>query len=71
MVRRIKNTELREEFEALGFADVACFRASGNVVPSSCEGGSEAKLREPRSKRGLGEALGSRSAGLPAQRPPI
>ncbi len=30
--RRIKNDELRAEFEALGFADVATFRASGNVI---------------------------------------
>jgi uncharacterized protein (DUF1697 family) len=30
--RRIKNDDLRREFEALGFADVACFRASGNVI---------------------------------------
>ncbi|MFL5901155.1 MAG: DUF1697 domain-containing protein [Solirubrobacterales bacterium] len=30
--RRIKNEELRSEFETLGFADVACFRASGNVI---------------------------------------
>ena len=29
--RRIKNEELRREFEALGFEDVATFRASGNV----------------------------------------
>jgi uncharacterized protein (DUF1697 family) len=30
--RRIKNEQLREEFEALGLTEVACFRASGNVV---------------------------------------
>jgi len=30
--RRIKNDDLRQEFEALGFVDVACFRASGNVI---------------------------------------
>ncbi len=54
--RRIKNTELREEFEGLGFADVACFRASGNVV-FVAEGGSEAKLAE-QIEAGLGEALG-------------
>jgi uncharacterized protein (DUF1697 family) len=41
--RRIKNDELRREFEALGFADVACFRASGNVV-FSVEEGDEAVL---------------------------
>jgi uncharacterized protein (DUF1697 family) len=36
--RRIKNDELRREFEALGFADVTCFRASGNVIFSAEEG---------------------------------
>ncbi|HEX3608146.1 MAG TPA: DUF1697 domain-containing protein [Solirubrobacterales bacterium] len=54
--RRIKNDELRNEFEALGFADVACFRASGNVVFGS-EEGDEAKLTA-RIEAGLGEALG-------------
>lgn len=54
--RRIKNEELRAEFEALGFADVACFRASGNVV-FSAKGGSEAKLTG-EIEAGLGEALG-------------
>jgi uncharacterized protein (DUF1697 family) len=53
--RRIKNTELTEEFEALGFVDVACFRASGNVV-FSAKGG-EAKLTD-QIEAGLGEALG-------------
>jgi len=54
--RRIKNEELRAEFETLGFAVVACFRASGNVV-FAAEDGSEAKLAE-RIEAGLGEALG-------------
>lgn len=53
--RRIKNEELRAEFEALGFTDVACFRASGNVVFSAK--GSAAKLTD-RIEAGLGEALG-------------
>jgi uncharacterized protein (DUF1697 family) len=53
--RRIKNEELRAEFEALGFAEVACFRASGNVV-FTAKGG-EAKLRK-QIEAGLGEALG-------------
>ncbi len=53
--RRIKNEELRAEFETLGFADVACFRASGNVVFSTK--GSEAKLTG-EIEAGLGEALG-------------
>jgi uncharacterized protein (DUF1697 family) len=54
--RRIKNTELRAEFEELGFAEVACFRASGNVVFAAGDGG-EAKLTE-RIEAGLGDALG-------------
>jgi uncharacterized protein (DUF1697 family) len=53
--RRIKNEELRTEFETLGFADVACFRASGNVVFGAK--GSEAKLTD-QIEVGLGETLG-------------
>jgi uncharacterized protein (DUF1697 family) len=53
--RRIKNEELRAEFEVLGFADVVCFRASGNVIFSA--EGSEAKLTD-EIEAGLGEALG-------------
>jgi uncharacterized protein (DUF1697 family) len=57
--RRIKNDELRAEFEALGFADVASFRASGNVVfnPGKHDGESASALAE-RIEAGLGEALG-------------
>jgi uncharacterized protein (DUF1697 family) len=54
--RRIKNEELRKEFEALGFGDVGCFRASGNVIFAT-EEGDEAALTE-RIEVGLGEALG-------------
>jgi uncharacterized protein (DUF1697 family) len=54
--RRIKNEELREELELLGFSDVACFRASGNVV-FTAEEADEAKLTA-RIEAGLGEALG-------------
>lgn len=54
--RRIKNTELREVFEALGFAEVACFRASGNVVFAAGRG-SASKLTA-QIEAGLGEALG-------------
>jgi len=53
--RRIKNEELRAEFETLGFTDVACFRASGNVVFTAK--GNEAKLTD-LIEAGLGEALG-------------
>lgn len=54
--RRIKNEELRREFEALGFAEVSCFRASGNVIFESEEGDEDALAR--RIEAGLGEALG-------------
>jgi uncharacterized protein (DUF1697 family) len=53
--RRIKNEELRSEFEALGFADVACFRASGNVIFGT-EAGGESLVN--RIETGLEEALG-------------
>jgi uncharacterized protein (DUF1697 family) len=54
--RRIKNDELRAEFATLGFADVASFRASGNVIFDAKER-SEAKLTKTI-EEGLGEALG-------------
>lgn len=54
--RRIKNTELRDEFETLGFSEVSCFRASGNVVFAADEA-DEAKLTV-RIEAGLGDALG-------------
>jgi uncharacterized protein (DUF1697 family) len=54
--RRIKNEELRAEFEALGFSDIDCFRASGNVVFAAA-GSAEAKLAA-RVEAGLAEALG-------------
>ncbi|HKT83167.1 MAG TPA: DUF1697 domain-containing protein [Solirubrobacterales bacterium] len=54
--RRIKNEELRAEFEALGFDAVGCFRASGNVVFATGKK-SEAKLTK-EIEAGLGEALG-------------
>lgn len=53
--RRITNDDLRAEFEALGFTEVACFRASGNVIFSAK--GSEAKLTS-EIEAGLEEALG-------------
>ncbi len=55
--RRLKNEELRAEFEALGFAEVATFRASGNVIFGSDGGGSEAALTRTI-EAGLGEGLG-------------
>jgi uncharacterized protein (DUF1697 family) len=54
--RRIRNDELRAEFEALGLEDVATFRASGNVVFAAAEQ-SESALAKAI-EHGLGEALG-------------
>lgn len=54
--RRIRNEELRAEFETLGFGGVATFRASGNVIFESGER-SEAKLTATI-EAGLGDALG-------------
>jgi uncharacterized protein (DUF1697 family) len=55
--RRIKNDELRAEFETLGFADVACFRASGNVIFGVAGRKSESALAKAI-EHGLGDALG-------------
>jgi uncharacterized protein (DUF1697 family) len=54
--RRIKNEELRAEFEQLGFAGVASFRASGNVVFESPKK-SEAALTKAI-EAGLADGLG-------------
>jgi uncharacterized protein (DUF1697 family) len=54
--RRIENDELRTEFEALGFEDVATFRASGNVIFSTAKQ-SEQGLTQTI-EGGLGDALG-------------
>ena len=54
--RRIKNEELKQEFEALGLSDVSCFRASGNVIFATREKGEE-KLKQ-RIEAGLVESLG-------------
>ncbi len=42
--RRIKNEELRAHFEAMGFEEVATFRASGNVAFVAPKREAEAKL---------------------------
>lgn len=55
--RRIKNDELRAEFEALGFIDVASFRASGNVI-FGLEGKQKESALVKRIEAGLGEGLG-------------
>ena len=54
--RRIKNDELRAEFEALGFEEVATFRASGNVIFAAAKKSEGALAKEIDG--GLGEALG-------------
>lgn len=54
--RRIKNDELKREFERLGLSDISCFRASGNVIFATTERGEE-KLKQ-RIEAGLGESLG-------------
>ena len=54
--RRIKNDELRAEFETLGFEDVATFRASGNVIFGASRQ-SEGALTKTI-EHGLGDALG-------------
>jgi uncharacterized protein (DUF1697 family) len=42
--RRIKNEELRRHFEAMGFGEVATFRASGNVIFTARKREAEARL---------------------------
>jgi uncharacterized protein (DUF1697 family) len=54
--RRITNDDLRSRFEALGCAEVATFRASGNVV--FAVGGERADALTERLEAGLGESLG-------------
>jgi uncharacterized protein (DUF1697 family) len=55
--RRVKSPELIAHFEAMGFEDVATFRASGNVVFVDPDGDTEAKVQarvEARLEEGLG-----------------
>jgi len=54
--RRIKNDELRAEFEVLGFEGVVTFRASGNVIFAAAEKNESALTKTI--EHGLGEALG-------------
>jgi len=54
--RRIKNEELKREFEQMGLNDVSCFRASGNVI-FAAEERNEDKLKL-RIEAGLGDSLG-------------
>ena len=55
--RRVKSPELVAHVEAMGFGDVATFRASGNVVFVDPGAGTEAKVRA-RVEAGLEEGLG-------------
>ncbi len=55
--RRIRNDELKREFEDLGLGEVSCFRASGNVIFATEEKEGEEKLKQ-RIEAGLGESLG-------------
>jgi uncharacterized protein (DUF1697 family) len=54
--RRVKNEDLRAAIEAMGFEDVAIFRASGNVI---LEGRRESEAKvTARLEPGLEDALG-------------
>jgi uncharacterized protein (DUF1697 family) len=55
--RRVKSPDLIGHFEAIGFEDVATFRASGNVVFVDPDGDTEPKV-QARVEAGLEEALG-------------
>jgi uncharacterized protein (DUF1697 family) len=55
--RRIKNEQLRDAFERMGFDEVATFRASGNVVFGTAGRSGEAALRK-QIEAGLEEAFG-------------
>jgi uncharacterized protein (DUF1697 family) len=76
--RRIKNAELRTHFEAMGFEDIATFRASGNVIFATPKREAEGKLTR-RVEAELEERLGyevavflrsdAEIAAIAAQRP--
>jgi uncharacterized protein (DUF1697 family) len=54
--RRIKNPELKAEFERLGLSEIATFRASGNVIFEAGKG-AESTLQK-RIEDGLADGLG-------------
>jgi uncharacterized protein (DUF1697 family) len=54
--RRVTNDDLRAHVEALGFTDVATFRASGNVILSDPHGAAIGDVAR-RLEAGLGDAL--------------
>ena len=64
--RRIKNEELRAHFEAMGFEEVATFRASGNVIFATPKREARASWRSGSKRSWMSARL--RRAGLPAQR---
>ncbi len=55
--RQAPSATLRASFEEMGFADVATFRNSGNVIFSAADGGGESALRA-KVESGLESALG-------------
>ncbi len=55
--RRIKNEELQQHFEEMGFEEVATFRASGNVIFAMPKREAEGRLAQ-RIEAELGERLG-------------
>ena len=65
--RRVKSPELIAHFEAMGFEDVATFRASGNVVFVDPGGDTEAKVQSADRSGARGGAR-IRRRDLPAQR---
>jgi uncharacterized protein (DUF1697 family) len=54
--RRVSGAELRSQFEAMGFLDVATFRTSGNVAFGS--GGETPTRMAARIETGLAQSLG-------------
>jgi uncharacterized protein (DUF1697 family) len=54
--RRVTSEDLKSAFEAAGFDDVSCFRASGNVIFGAADGEGE-RITE-RIESGLADALG-------------
>jgi uncharacterized protein (DUF1697 family) len=56
---RLTNDELRAQFTSMGFSEVATFRASGNVVFATEDGGQrEHNALQERIEAGLADSLG-------------
>jgi uncharacterized protein (DUF1697 family) len=60
--RRIENDELRAQFEAMGLAEVATFRASGNVIFATPKRETEGRLAA-RVEAELDEQIAVKLAG--------